>query len=147
MIVKNEVTTPIEQTRDRSIFAGMLLPGESGVRVSEIERTLKESGLRNDDPRLAELIESLAAIDRNELLGPEEFHTITRSSGLVLESAIKGQFVIPEFAKFKNDIREIFEATIENRSGQVADYIPKLGRVDPEQFGLSLCTIDGQRAS
>ena len=147
MIVKNEVTTPIEQTRDRSFFAGMLLPGESGVRVSEIERILKESGLRNDDPRLAELFESLSAIDCNELLGSEEFHTITRSSGLVLESAIKGQFVIPEFAKFKNDIREIFEATIENRSGQVADYIPKLGRVDPEQFGLSLCTIDGQRAS
>lgn len=147
MIVKNEVAAPIEPTRDRSIFAGLLVPGESGVRVSEIERVLNESGLRKDDPRLLEVVESLAAVDRNQLLGQEDFHRITRSSVLVLESAIKGLFVVPDFPTFKSDIREIFDATSENRSGQVADYIPKLGRVDPEQFGLSLCTIDGQRAS
>jgi glutaminase len=31
--------------------------------------------------------------------------------------------------------------------GKVADYIPALKRIDPTKFGLSVCTINGERAS
>ena len=31
--------------------------------------------------------------------------------------------------------------------GAVADYIPQLKRVDPEKFGIAVCTVDGQRFS
>jgi glutaminase len=147
MIFQNETGSTVERARDRSMFEALLLPGESGVRVSEIERVLVESGLRKDDPRLSELHGTLGALDRNTLLGQREFHGATRSSMLVVESAIKGHFVIPEFASFRNDIKDMFAASARNREGHVADYIPKLSRVDPEQFGLSICTIDGQRMS
>ncbi len=33
------------------------------------------------------------------------------------------------------------------QQGQVADYIPELGNVDKERFGLSVCLIDGQEFS
>ena len=33
------------------------------------------------------------------------------------------------------------------KSGTVADYIPQLKRVDPDQLAIAVCTVDGQRFS
>ena len=30
------------------------------------------------------------------------------------------------------------------KKGKVADYIPQLAKVDPDLFGISVCTIDGE---
>ena len=55
--------------------------------------------------------------------------------------------VIHHFPSFADGIRQLFEEARGHSGGKVADYIPQLGRVDPELFGLALCTIDNQRLS
>ena len=41
----------------------------------------------------------------------------------------------------------MYDELLPVRSGSVADYIPQLKRVDPDQLAISLCTVDGQRFS
>jgi len=41
-------------------------------------------------------------------------------------------------------LKEIYEIVKKNNNGKVADYIPELGKVNPDLFGISVCTVDGQ---
>lgn len=45
--------------------------------------------------------------------------------------------------KLEEKIKKIYNQCIENRKGQVADYIPALANVNEDLFGLSACTMDG----
>ena len=56
----------------------------------------------------------------------KSFDTLLSNSGSLFERAVKGKLVIPEFEQFANEIRRIFDDVIENRDGDVADYIPLL---------------------
>lgn len=73
-----------------------------------------------------------------------EFNDILKQNALVKKSLSKN-LVISDFESFCRQIEEIFMETRKNESGKVADYIPQLARVNPEQFAVSICTVDGQR--
>lgn len=58
---------------------------------------------------------------------------------------ITPQLTIPAFEEFCRIINAIFTHVNDKNSGEVASYIPQLALVNPNFFGMSLCTIDGQR--
>eukprot|EP00122_Pirum_gemmata_P006812 Pgem_evm1s6236 len=78
-------------------------------------------------------------------LSPEQFSKCVRPSLELILQALRGEFVIPDFISFKRGAKEIFEITKQNTKGKCANYIPQLARANPEQYGVGVCTISGQR--
>ncbi len=107
-------------------------------------------GILADDPRLKHLLPELSKkTSRSTLEGEitrEKFKDIVNQNLLVSRALMK-DLAIPNFEEFCQDISKIFEKVKENTKGDVAAYIPQLARVEPEQFAVSVCTIDGQRFS
>jgi glutaminase len=66
---------------------------------------------------------------------------------VLIARAFRHQFIIPDFQSFTKDIEDIYWKCKSNTDGKVASYIPQLSRVSPDYWGVSVCTIDGQRFS
>uniref|UniRef100_A0A671UYD7 glutaminase n=1 Tax=Sparus aurata TaxID=8175 RepID=A0A671UYD7_SPAAU len=66
---------------------------------------------------------------------------------VLLIQAFRKKFIIPEFDVFAQKINEIYTRVQTQSDGKVADYIPQLAKFSPELWGVSLCTVDGQRHS
>lgn len=66
---------------------------------------------------------------------------------VLISKAFRHQFVVPDFLNFTKDIEDIYWKCKSNVDGKVASYIPQLARMNPEYWGVSVCTIDGQRFS
>lgn len=49
-----------------------------------------------------------------------------------------------DFENVKNIIEEIYNSTLDISNGKVADYIPQLANVNPELYGISVCTVHGE---
>jgi glutaminase A len=65
----------------------------------------------------------------------------------IVQRALTGQLAVANCENFCKEIAEIFESVRPNEDGKVADYIPQLAEVDANLFGLSICTVDGQKFS
>lgn len=129
----------------------MLDPEGKGVVSAEVLfRYLRQEGILRDDIRLqkafAEFELEYQNGDTHRMISPMDMERMVRHNVLI-KNALTKNFIIPDFEEFCRDIEEIYDATQFNTGGAVADYIPQLARVNPEQFAVSICTIDGQRFS
>jgi glutaminase len=136
-----------EEARDRRLLRALDLENKGWYPRRVLPEALARNGLRPDDVRVAESMQRLEAYDEDALLDPDQMLEVIRPNVSIIESAVRANLVIPDFPTFRKEMREIFQATAANEGGKVADYIPQLARVNPKHFGMSLCTIDGQRFS
>ncbi|MDJ0945736.1 MAG: glutaminase A [Kiloniellales bacterium] len=145
--------------REVRLFKSLDLDNDDRVLCSDLEKMLVQVGLSPDDLRLRESMLALEAHRREQdaqreeapepAIPQESFCTAIRHNILLIERALQGQMVIPDFTDFCREIERIHAATAANRSGKAADYIPQLDLKGPEldRFGVGICTVDGQRAA
>ena len=133
--------------REYRLFRSLDTHSEGKIFVADLLDSFKQVGLNADDGRLRKTMSRLERFGLRDQLSVEQFCEIIRPNILLVEQALQGKVVIPDFLNFCAQVNDIYEGTKQNRDGDVADYIPQLAKIDPELYGVGLCTIDGQRYS
>jgi len=116
---------------------------DGSVSKNDVLENLQKRGILHDDPRLNEFMHFYKQNGRE---GSKEAFIQAITPGLsVYENAFSNSNIIPDFEGFSETIEEIFHECKKTDGGKVADYIPFLAKANPDHFGLSVCTVDGQR--
>jgi glutaminase len=133
--------------RELRLFRSLDVERRGVVRVGDLLAVFDRVGLRRDDHRIAGTLRALGHRGLKDELHFTAFCDAVRPDILIVEQALQGSLVIPDFERFSRTVEGIYEENRACREGAVADYIPQLAQIDPEQFGVAICTIDGQRES
>ena len=126
-------------------YLSFLETDETSIKKSKLLNDIKSCGFLNDDPRLNHFNKKINEYQDKNHLTQEEFNDCIDSNICILNKIFKRDLIIPDFESFTGHIDTIYEETLEIKDGDVASYIPQLARADPEQYGISICTVDGQR--
>ncbi|XP_035874686.1 glutaminase liver isoform, mitochondrial isoform X2 [Phyllostomus discolor] len=125
--------------------------GQERIPIHKFTTALKATGLQTSDPRLRDCLSQMRRMVRESssggLLDRDLFQKCVNSNIVLLTQAFRKKFVIPDFEDFTGHVDRIFEDTKELTGGKVASYIPQLAKSNPDLWGVSLCTVDGQRHS
>ncbi|VDK49335.1 unnamed protein product, partial [Cylicostephanus goldi] len=135
------------------IFDLFKMPNKDEASISKLIKVLKSFGLRESDPRLRHMNEKMKSFEeedddaRNFLLTRDKFKECIHPSVQLISQALRNHLIIPSWGEFCGQIKSIYEECKSIKEGNVATYIPQLARQNPDIWGLSICTIDGQRVS
>ncbi len=132
----------------RSLFDSFNPDKDGRISPLEVLSRLERSGLQPDDPRIAEALAGLAGADGgSRQISFTQFKALAQHNSSLIRRAVEGNLAVPDFAALTADITRMYDELLPVRSGTVADYIPQLKRVDPDQLAIAVCTVDGQRFS
>ena len=108
---------------------------------------LHQHGISQDDPRInkarALFKEPTIKVPVEAGIDQSTFGKIIHENKLIAR-AIKGDFVIPDFKSFAKEFAQIHQKAARIKTGELANYIPQLTKVDPDLWSASICTVDGQ---
>ena len=77
----------------------------------------------------------------------EQFKDVLQVDLPLIAKIFKNDLIIPEFDDFCETVTHLYHKTKANYDGEPASYIPQLARVPKNKWGISICTVDGQRFS
>ena len=162
---KRAATVRVPQTKSGYARRSAGWPAESGgiaslaqtfktdaqqrISLMELMARIRTTGIGTDDPRVRDVLADLADADDVDggRLTLDQFSAVCEASGGLIARALRGDLIVPDFPRLETELREIYASVGANTGGAVADYIPQLKRVDPDKFGIAVCTVDGQRFS
>jgi glutaminase len=136
-------TSRVTDDNEARLFFALDNENKGSVAASELRRALLDAGLDPSDERLAQVF-SVLGQRKDRLILKGGFREIFGSAGTLLERALQGNLVIPDFQEFRRIADSIYEEVEDDCGGEQAQYIPPLAQVDPDQFGVAIVTTDGQ---
>jgi glutaminase len=137
-----------KQRSYKALFDSFTQDSQGSVSPFEVLTRLRSAGICADDRRVQDAWSALDAPGQDSgRLDLDRFIAICQRNSGIISRAIRGELVIPDFPRFVQDIESIYQELLNERAGAVANYIPQLGRIDPEQLAIAVCTTDGQRFS
>jgi glutaminase len=120
--------------------------GAEFVPPAKLKKLLSASGVHKK--KLAVFLRSLGVASSSSASSAvvtwDAFKSIKEMEDDSLIRYLEGRVVVPHWQSFCDALIEIYDAARANEGGQNAQYIPQLARVNSDQFGLSVCTVDGQ---
>ncbi|XP_037577909.1 glutaminase liver isoform, mitochondrial [Dermacentor silvarum] len=134
----------------------MFKDADDAVCVGKFLNALFTTGLWKNDPRLKEMMQNLRNVHKEKspvrsleslALNRETFAQVIRENIVLITRALRHQFVIPDFQDFIRYVEDFYWKCKVNTGGKVASYIPQLAKYNPDYWGVSICTVDGQRFS
>ena len=132
----------------RKLFDSFDRDKDGKISQWEVLSRLQRSGLLPDDPRIQHALTGLRGVDgAPKQISFQQFKNLAKHNSSLIQRAVEGNLAVPDFPALTSDIDRMYRELVPVRSGAVADYIPQLRRVDPEQLAVAVCTVDGQRFS
>ncbi|XP_068996872.1 glutaminase kidney isoform, mitochondrial-like [Embiotoca jacksoni] len=125
--------------------------GKEMIPLFQFISALRKTGLLTSDPRLRDCVHQMRQSSRDSngpvMMDKKFFRRCVGNNIMLLTKAFKKKFIIPDFEKFAHQVGRMYDQAQQQEAGQVADYIPQLAKFSPDLWGVSVCTIDGQRHS
>lgn len=147
MITKENIQKPSLKARSKAditaLFSTIDTQNKGYITPEQLWQSLEKTGILRSDFRLRNIHKTLDKSVSNQRISVAVFDEIIRHTAIV-KKALTGDVVISDFSNFTKEMRTIFDEVKGVKTGAVADYIPQLARVDPDKFGFSVCTVDGQ---
>ena len=141
LLETNHITIPIE----KRFFINFIEDDTESFQKQKLLDEFVRKGFLEDDPRLQEIRKKIIFNVKNHTINYEEFKYCIENNISILQKIFKNEMIIPNFPVLVDKIGRIYETCLSFTSGSNAAYIPQLKNVDSSQFGVSICTIDGQR--
>uniref|UniRef100_A0A8C2A2Y3 glutaminase n=1 Tax=Cyprinus carpio TaxID=7962 RepID=A0A8C2A2Y3_CYPCA len=144
-------TLPFKSLGSARFFFFMYLKEVSYVikYFFNLKQALRGTGLLTSDPRLKDCMQQIhQAVQESvgtAMMDQELFRKCVGSNIVLLTQAFQRKFIIPEFESFTSLINHLYYNAQAQKGGKVANYIPQLAKFSPDLWGVSLCTVDGQR--
>jgi len=144
-----------EQVEEQiSIILDICKDEESGkADIKAFYNELGKLGIRQTDPRLSNMYKMLQKLSTTSdvsilKLDPHTFKAVLSENIVFITKAFQNRLVIPAFETFNENITEIYHKLKLNTAGEPDPFLKKvIDHFDDSTFGISICTVDGQRFS